>query len=115
LLYSNRKIGIRIDAFKSLIDSEYENFGIDGKIQLNLISQFLGLSLPTAHCVYKSTEHEAAALYFEYSPRRMGTSAESKYEYYFELGNEILNAMHRVGLEDADFIDVHTFIFRDDW
>jgi len=115
MLYSQRKIGRRIDDFKSHIDSDYRAQGLNGTIQLNLISQFLGLSFPNEHFVYKSTEHEAAARFFEYSARRRGNSAGAKYEYFAGLSNEILTAMHKADLENADFIDVHTFIYRDDW
>jgi 5-methylcytosine-specific restriction endonuclease McrA len=115
LLYSQRKIGRRINDFKSHIDLEYRSQGLNEMIQLNLISQFLGLSYPDKYCIYKSTEHEAAARYFEYSAKRRGTSAGEKYEYFAELSSIILRAMHKAGLKNADFIDVHTFVYRDDW
>lgn len=115
LLFSQARVRNRINNFKSAIDSLYKGLPRKSTIQLNLISQFLGLCFPNEHYVYKSTEFKRAAAYFEYGGRPSDSSAGATYEYYHGFAKEIKSAMNGAGLEVVDFIDVQTFVFRKDW
>lgn len=115
LLFSRSSIKSRVNRFKKKIDSLYENLPRKRNIQLNLISQFLGLCLPNEYYIYKSTEFKKAAVYFEYKVGPSDTSAGGTYEYFHKFSKEIKSAMNEAGLNEVDFIDVQTFIFRKDW
>jgi hypothetical protein len=115
LLYSQAPVGARINRFKGEIDALYKDLLSKGTIQLNLISQFLGLRFPHRYYIYKYTEFNQAVSYFEYSIRPANTSTGGQYEYYLEFSQEIKSAMHEAGLHEVDFIDVQTFVFRRDW
>lgn len=115
LLYSKGRIKNRINEFKKSIDNIYKGLDFKGNIQLNLISQFLGLNFPNEHYIYKSTEFSEAKSYFEYQGKLQDDSAGSVYEYYESFVSEIRSTMNEVGLNNVDFVDVQTFIFRKDW
>jgi 5-methylcytosine-specific restriction endonuclease McrA len=115
LIFSQARVRNRINNFKSAIDSLYRGLPRKSTIQLNLISQFLGLCFPNEHYVYKSTEFKKAAAYFEFGGRPSDGSAGATYEYYHRLAKEIKSAMNEAKLETVDFIDVQTFVFRKDW
>ena len=112
LLYSQEPIEKRINRFKGQIDKIYKQLFGRETIQLNLISQFLGLSLPHEHYVYKSTEFRQAAAYFEHTGR--SGPAGGVYDHYLQFAREIQSALEQAGLSDVDFIDVQTFVFRED-
>jgi hypothetical protein len=115
LFFSRSPIKSRINRFKKKVDSLYESLPRKSNIQLNLISQFLGLCLPNEYYIYKSTEFRKAAVYFEYKVGPSDTSAGGTYEYFHKFSKEIKFAMNEAGLNEVDFIDVQTFIFREDW
>ena len=115
LLYSSKSLKSRVNSFKSRIDTLYQENGLDDKIQLNLISQFLGLTFPESLYIYKSSEFIKAVNYFEYKPKLSDQSAGGKYTYYYEFAKLIYQAMVDAGIQDIDYIDVQTFIYRDDW
>jgi 5-methylcytosine-specific restriction endonuclease McrA len=115
LLYSRTRIGSRINRFKSAVDALYKELPRDGTIQLNLISQFLGLCFPDRYYIYKYTEFDRAVSYFEYGVEQVDNSAGGKFEYYLGFAQEIKKAMVVQSLNQVDFIDVQTFVNRDDW
>lgn len=115
LLFSRALVGDRINRFKKEVDALYKSLPRNGTIQLNLLSQFLGLCFPDEHYVYKYTEFDQAMSYFEYGVELSDTSAGGRYEYYIEFLREIKSAMNEAGLHEVDFIDVQTFVFRSDW
>jgi 5-methylcytosine-specific restriction endonuclease McrA len=115
LFYSKESIKRRINKFKKKFDSAYKKLAHKSNIQLNLISQFLGLSNVGDYYIFKDTELNKSCTYFEYKPILSDKSAGGKYEYYYKFMNEIKLAMVNAGLKDIDFIDVHTFIYREDW
>jgi len=115
LLFSQAAVGDRINRFKREIDALYKGLPRRSTIQLNLISQFLGLCFPDEYYIYKYTEFNQAVSYFEYDVELSDTSTGGKYEYYFGLLREVKSAMYKAGLHDVDFIDVHTFVYRRDW
>jgi 5-methylcytosine-specific restriction endonuclease McrA len=115
LLYSRRSLKQRINQFKAEIDHLYRCLDNGGSIQLNLISQFMGLSQPGQYYIYKSTEFQKAERYFEFERRLTDTSAGGKYAHFLDFSKAILEAMRVAGLNKVDFIDVQTFIYRDDW
>ena len=115
LLFSHAPVRSRINRFKAEVDALYGRLARRSTIQLNLISQFLGLCFPKEHYIYKSTEFREAAAYFGYTDRLRDTSAGGMYEHYHKFAREIRAAMHQAGLDEVDFIDVQTFVFRKDW
>jgi hypothetical protein len=115
LLFSNETLKSRINKFKLGIDSLYLSNKISNTIQLNLISQFLGLSQPDRYYIYKSQEFLKAANYFEFEKRLVDTSAGGKYEHFYDFSNKILTALLSSGLTNVDYIDVQTFVYREDW
>lgn len=115
LLYSQSPVKSRINRFKEKVDSLYESLPRKSNIQLNLISQFLGLRFPNEYYIYKSTEFNNAAVYFEYKCGPSDTSAGGMYEYFHKFSKEIKSAMNEAGLNEVDYIDVQTFIYREDW
>ena len=115
LLFSKESLKYRVNSFKTQIDELYKQQGVSGNIQLNLISQFLGLSQPDQYYIYKSTEFSKAINYFEFRKRLSDITAGGKYVYYYEFSQAIRKAMVNVGLPNIDYIDVQTFVYRDDW
>jgi len=115
LLFSQDSVGNRINRFKKEIDALYRGLPRSDKIQLNLISQFLGLCFPDTYYIYKYSEFTHAAAYFEYDVEQSDHSTGGNYEYYLEFSREIKAAMNAAGLRDVDFIDVQTFVYRSDW
>ncbi len=115
LLYSTKSLKGRVNTFKSRIDALYQENSLDDKIQLNLISQFLGLIFPESLYIYKSSEFLQAVDYFGYKPKLTDQSAGGKYAYYYDFAKLVHTAMVEAGIEGIDYIDVQTFIYRDDW
>jgi 5-methylcytosine-specific restriction protein A len=115
LLFSQESVGDRISRFKKEIDTLYSALPRSDRIQLSLMSQFLGLCFPDKYYIYKYSEFTDAVAYFEYDVELSDVSAGGKYEYYLEFCRKIKAAMNEAGLCDVDFIDVQTFVYRSDW
>jgi len=115
LIFAQEPIKDRINSFKEIMDAYYKRYEIKGTMQLNLISQFLGLTFPNEHYVYKSTEFYNAVRHFEYDKNNKDNSTGGIYEYFLTFLQEIKKVMNESGLNEVDFIDIQTFVFREDW
>src|SRR5688572_19438959 len=89
LFFSNDSLKSRVNKFKSGIDALYSTYKLNDTIQLNLISQFLGLSQPERYYIYKSREFTIAEKYFEFETNLIDKSAGGKYEYYHTFSSRI--------------------------
>lgn len=117
LLYSSNSIKSRINEFKRAIEALYQKYDYKGlaKIQLNLISQFLGFFNPSEFYIYKYDEFNRAVNYFEYKGRYSDKTAGDKYVYYLGFVQELYKAFQFEKELNIDFLDIQTFVYRTDW